>query len=166
MPDAKFGYKIAQKRLGRLVENGYLKVGRTDSTENIYYYDKKISYHDLLVNSFYAEIIKAGAKIINFEHSKEWLKNKAPISDGFFIVEYGEYYFYFILEVALTKKDVNMRAYEDLYRSGLLQKQYNCFPILDVMDEVQHKNKLYYHSDIFKVIQVDLNLNNLPLIFV
>jgi hypothetical protein len=167
MPTAKFGYKIAQKRLSRLVENGYLKVGRTDSSENIYYIDKKISYHDLLVNSFYAELIKCKATVLEFKHPVEWIKDEAPKSDAFFKVDYGNYIFYFILEVALTKKDVPMRSYERLCRSGIVHRQCDGhFPTLVVMDEVKHTNKSFYRSDLFKTVQIDLDLNDMPLIFV
>jgi hypothetical protein len=166
MSDATFGYKIAQRRLGKLVDNGYLKVSRTDSNENLYFIDKKISYHDVLINSFYAELVKCKATIKHVEHDKRWIGTK-PKSDAFFWIEYGGTHFFFILEIALTHKDIPIADYEQLYRSGELQKIFlGRFPTIVVMDDADHKKPDYYHSDIIKIVQIDFALKKFPLIFV
>jgi hypothetical protein len=170
MPGCSSGYKIAQRRLNKLVENGYLKMSKTDTNENVYYTDKKLSYHDLLINSFYASLINCGAKNIVFAHPQKWLNGKV-ISDAFLSYDYGQYTFYNILEVCVTHKKINIEGYEELYNSGEAHQLCgNTFPRIIVMDDVEHFNLNNYHSDLLtknevQIIQVDYSLNNLPLIF-
>lgn len=164
MPGCTSGYKIAQRRLNKLVESGYLKVGKTDTNENVYYTEKKLSYHDLLVNSFYAALMQCGAKNTVFSRTQKWLEGKL-ISDGFFSYDYGQYTFYNILEVCLSRKKLSMDLYEKLYKSGEAHELCKgIFPRLIIMDDAYHREDIY-KSSLFPVIQVHYDLSNIPLIF-
>jgi hypothetical protein len=164
VPDKKSGYKIAQTRLNKLVDNKYLKVGRTETNENIYYINRKLSYHDLLINRVYIELINAGARIINFEKNKSWLNDKFR-SDAFIQLDYGDNNYFYFWEVAWTHKDIPIKYYEELceYEEGLKIINYKgMIPTLVVMDDSGHQ----YSSSVLKVVKVDYNLQQLPLIFI
>jgi hypothetical protein len=170
MKDSKCKYKIAQRRLENLVENKYLKVSKTDTNENIYYIDNKLSYHDVLINTFYIHLINSGATNIIRETDKNWL-NGNIISDAFYKFDYGikdnVYRFYVVLEVSWTHKDIPIKNYEELFCKGEAHNQcQNTFPLIVVLDDTKHKNNKYYHSDMFKVIQIDFDMSNFSLIFV
>jgi hypothetical protein len=163
MNDSNCSYKIAQRRLSELVSNKYLKVSKTDTGENIYYTKKQPSYHDLLILSFYAGLVNCGCRNIHFEHPRPWINDDLK-SDGLFIYEFGGYRFYNLLEVCWTHKEIPFTKYEDLFSSG--EAHGVCdgeFPRLIVMDDTKHREPL--RNDKFPVIQIDLNLKNLPLIF-
>jgi hypothetical protein len=164
-PHAKTAYKIAQRKLSKLVEKGYLKVSKNDGNENVYYIDKKLSRHSLFINSFLIALIKAGATNIYLEKDKTWINNKIK-SDAFFEYDYLNYHYYNILEICCSHKYIPIKEYELLFKSG--EAHNICrgtFPRLIVMDDVIHKEG-YYHSNYFQVIQIDLNLNKFPAIFV
>lgn len=164
---SKSGYKIAQRRLNKMVECEQLKVYKPRiGEENVYYIDRKLSQHDLLILYFYAELINCGAKNIYFEKKKKWLNGDIE-SDAFFQYEYGGYMNYNILEICHTHKKIPISNYEELFKTNEVQKIcMNTFPRIIVVDDVEHINPDYYHSELFKIIQINSSLNNLPLIFI
>lgn len=164
--EQKSGYKIAQTRLGKLVDGKYLKVSRTETNENIYYINKKLSYHDLLINRVRIELINAGVKLIQFERKKWWLNNKFH-SDIFIQCDYGDNYYFFFWEICWTHKDINMVGYEELCESeeGLKIIDYKgMIPTLVVMDDSSHDYKTL--NPRLKIVKIDYQLSKLPLIFI
>lgn len=169
MSDSRSKYKIAQRRLDQLVRNRYLKVAKTDTNENIYYIDRKLSYHDLLINSFYIYLLNAGVANLQFGKSKQWMNGKI-ISDAFMRFDYGdkpdEYTFYIILEVCWTHKRIPLDQYEVLFKSGEAHKLcQDTFPLIVIMDDTKHSDQHYYHSNLFRTVQIDFDLSNFSLIF-
>jgi hypothetical protein len=164
VPNKKSGYKIAQTRLNKLVDAKYLKVSRTETNENIYYINKKISYHDLLINNFFVGLHNAGAKTLKFEKPKAWLNNKFR-SDAFVQCDYGDNFYFFFLEVCWTHKDVNIKGYEELCDSEEGRKIIDykgLLPTLVILDDSGHE----YISDRLKIVKIDYELQQLPLIFI
>lgn len=174
IPNKSSGQQIARKRLGVLVKAGYLKVDKTDTGENIYFIDKKLRYHDLLVNSFFIELNKIGAKDIEFTRHKSWLTQKSINgskyleSDGFFKFKYEGYEMYIILEVCYTKKTIPLKKYEELYISGDAHNECNeLFPQIIVMDSSKHNTENFYgESENIKIKQVQFDLSDFPKIFI
>jgi hypothetical protein len=165
MPQFSSGYKIAHRRLTRLAAEEYLRVSKTDSGENVYYTKKKLSYHDILINSFFAALVGYGAVNIYYERPKEWLGGKIR-SDAFFKYDYGDYTFFNILEVCLTHKKIPIERYEELFNfNEAHQICRGTFPRLIIMDETEHYRLNHYKSSLFPIIQVDFSLKNMPLIF-
>jgi hypothetical protein len=95
-------------------------------------------------------------------------------SDAFYKFKYpskqqGFYYdYYVILEVSYTHKEIPIKMYETLAatREGVNIIGGGYFPTIVVMDDVIHYSSDHYHSDIVKIIQLDFELNKLPLLFV
>lgn len=161
---ASSGYKIAQKRLSNLVNNRYLKIAKTDTQENLYYIDKKLSHHDLLINGFYIELLTCGASDVKFAKDKSWLDGKI-ISDAFFAYIYNDKLMYNILEVCWTHKNIPINNYEKLYSSDEGKQLIGAcgeFPTIVVLDSYDREN---YKSDILKIVRLDYNFNNLPMLF-
>lgn len=166
---ANTAYKIAQRKLNKLANAGYLKISQNNTNNNmpynVYYIKKKLSHHDLLINSFLIALIKAGATNITFEKSKQWLHGKL-ISDAYLHYDYTNYHYFNILEVCYKNKYIPIKSYEELFKSGEAHKvSSGTFPRLIVMDDIEHNPK-YYKSQYFQIIQIDLDLKKLPAIFV
>ncbi len=172
----KYGYDIARRRLKKLVNHKKLKVIR-DATgnENVYYTDKKLSYHDILILDYYAELIYSGANIIYFKPGKHWLGGRL-ISDAYCCYILGDDIFFNILEVVRTY-GIDKDKYLELYKSGEPQRfnsmiyekmggePINEFPRLIVVDSVTHRDGIFIHDDV-KVYQLDFKLRGLSKIFV
>lgn len=166
-----YGYDIARRRLKKLVGYGKIKVSRDMAgNENVYYTDKKLSYHDLLVLDYYAKIISLGAKKIYFKPRMYWMNN-TMISDAFFIYDIGGRVFFNIVEVVRTHgidKEKYLKLYKDgepqKYSSAIYEKMggppINDFPRVILIDNVSHKKDLFIHKDI-NIYQLDFGLNNL-----
>lgn len=170
MRDKPSGTQIARKRLAVLVKSGYLKVDKTDTSENVYYIDKKLRYHDLLINAFYIELHKIGATNIEFTKHKAWLNQKSINgsryleSDGFFKFNFGGYDCYVVLEVCYTKKTIPLDKYEELYISGEAHNECEgIFPQIVVMDNSKHKEENFYgQSENIKITQIRFDLTDFP----
>lgn len=176
----KYGYDIARRRLKKLVDYGKLKVARDPyGNENVYYMDKKLSYHDLLVLSYYAELKSIGAEIKCFKPKIEWL-NGNLISDAYCVYEIEDNIYFDIVEVVRTH-GVNKEKYYKLYKSneaqklntGLCKDIYNqeltepIFPRLIVIDNVRHSKK-YQIDEAPEIIihQLDFNFTDFVKILV
>lgn len=169
-PNAKTAYKIAEKKLAKLVKDHKLSLAQVEK-ENVYYIDKKLGKHDLFINDFFIGLINSGATNITFEKPKYWLKDKSNNkykirSDALFKYDFAEYSYFNILEVCWTNKNIPIKTYEELFKSGEAhQICKGTFPRLIVMDDTKHNPKHFY-SDLFKVIQINFNMKDMPLIFV
>jgi hypothetical protein len=162
--DQKSGYDIARRRLKKMTEDNILKMSRNISTnENVYYVDKKLSYHDLIINNFFAALINSGATINFFEKRKTWMNDKIR-SDAFCSYDSGGYTFYNIIEVCRTHFKIPVAKYEELKLTGEAQQLCSgSFPRIILIDDVDHKTKI--ESDYLKIIQLNYNLDDFPKIF-
>lgn len=158
MQGNKRKYEIASRRLRRLVENEYIKVGKIPRTnENQYYINNKLRYHDSLVIQYCAELINIGAKDVRFERPKEW-KDIGIISDGFVYFKINNKGYINLIEVCLTNKDIKLDKYELLYQSNIIQERYGVEPKLMVVSIVEDIDE---HSDIIPMAVFDFNFNNI-----
>lgn len=174
------GYEIARRRLGKLVGYKKLNVYRDmDLNLNVYTMGKKISQHGILALDYYSELIKLGANMVYFKQEQPWLvvdKKPTYCSDA-----YCCYYFegkvYFDIVESVRTKNIEVQKYIDIYNSGEAHKlsddiykqlggeTRNLFPRLIVIDNVQHKNKLFINNDI-KIMQLDFNLKNISKVLI
>lgn len=172
----KYGYDIARRRMRKLVENNKLKVSRdTAGNENVYYMDKKLTYHDLLVLDYYAELIHNGARIVYFKQKQPWMNNKC-ISDAYCCYVIGNKVLFNIVEVVRTH-GVDKDKYLELFKSGEPQKFNSLiyeklggqpiteFPRLVVIDNVTHTRELFINEAV-KTHQLDFYLSDFAKIFV
>lgn len=172
----KYGYDIARRRMRKLVLNNKLKVSRDLSgNENVYYMEKKLSYHDLLALDYHAELINRGAKVLFFKPRQYWMNNTC-ISDAYCCYTLGNKVFFNIVEVVRTH-GVDKEKYLALYKSGEPQKinslvykqigggEIDEFPRLVLIDNVTHSKKLFIHENI-KIHQLDFSLSGFSELFV
>jgi len=171
-----YGYDISRKRLSKLVKYGKLKFVRDyTSNQNVYYMDKPLSYHDLLIMDFYAKLKNHGADIKQFKLNKYWLDNKL-ISDAFCSYSIGDSLFFNIVEVVKThalelEKYKTLydsfeghKACDEVYKSVGGKTTLNTFPRIIVVDNVDHRNKYFINDDI-EIIQLDFKLSEFTKIF-
>lgn len=171
----KYGYDIARRRLRKMVVNNKLKVSRDPSgNENVYYTEKKLNYHDLLVLDYYAELIYQGAQVVYFKRNQPWLGGKY-ISDAYCCYVLGRKVFFNIIEVVRTHK-VDNDKYLKLIESGEPQrfnsiiyeklggKPINEFPRLIIIDNVEREKEVFIHSDVM-VYNLDFKLRGFSKIF-
>lgn len=159
-PTAASRYKIAERKLNKLVKAKRLKVDQTETKENIYYFDKKLSYHDLLINSFYIALHNTGATNIKLERQKTWLNGKLR-SDALISYDFDKYTYYNILEICWSHKKVPIKEYEELFYSGEAHKICeNTFPRIIIVDDVIHSDDRF-KSDVLPIFQLDFTFNAL-----
>lgn len=124
--EAKYSDDIARKRLKKLAENEELKYDKDWVTnQRVYYTKKKPSSHSLVLLNLYAEIIGAGADVIEFE--KEYKIDNVCRPDGFIIFSYNGKGKMAFVEVDMQNK-TNLEKYRKLYDTQLFQKEYGTFP--------------------------------------
>lgn len=156
MTDCKRKYEIACRRLKRLVECDYIKVSATKYThQNVYYIDKKLSFHDLLVIQYCAELINIGAKNLKLERNKQWFEDL--ISDGFIYYEINGQKYINIIEVCFSNKNVKTDYYDELYETNLLQSNLGIEPKLVIISEFNEN----YTSKKIPIITFDFKFKNL-----
>jgi len=172
----QMGYEMARKHLQKLVKYEKLDSYRDkDFNINMYYTDKKPSYHEILVLDYYSEIIKSGAKVHYFKKEQPWL-DKKYFSDAYCVYSKANKVIFDIVEVVRTKS-VEVEKYKEIYKSheahNLSQQiytklggqEYDLFPHLIIIDDVKHRDKLFINDDI-KTIQLDFKLTNITDIFI
>lgn len=171
----KYGYDIARRRMRKLVDHGKLKVSRDNSgNENVYYIEKKLTYHDLLVLDYYAELIRQGARKVYFRPRKSWMQGKC-ISDGYCCYILGDKVYFNIIEVVRTHgvdKDKYLALYNSeepqKFSSDLYQKIGGKpiveFPKLIIIDNAVHTKPLFINESI-RTHQLDFSLSGFAKIF-
>ena len=158
MQGNKRKYEIAARRLKKLVECEYLKVGKSyHSSENQYYIDNKLRYHDSMVIQYCAELINIGAKNVKLERNKKWEKQNM-ISDGFIYFELKNKGYINLIEVCLTNKDIKLSKYEELFLSNTIQDEYGIDPKLIVISVVEEIDEV---SEVIPMSIFDFNFNNI-----
>jgi hypothetical protein len=168
------GDVIARRRLSKLVQFDKLKVGKDKITnQNVYYMDKKLSFHDLLSISYYAKLIESGSRMSHFKRVKQW-SNELK-SDAFICHHVGNEVMFDILEVVRTHAP-DLDKYKRLYDSTVPQKYCSamykkltgkdtiCIPRLILIDEVRHKKPLFINQDV-DIIQLDFEMRQIAKIY-
>lgn len=124
--NSKYGNDLARKRLKKLAEQNILKYESDWVTnQRVYFTKKKPSSHSLVLLNLYAEIIGAGADVIEFE--KEYKIDNICRPDGFIIFSYNGKGKMAFVEVDMQNK-TNLEKYQKLYETQLFQKEYGTFP--------------------------------------
>jgi hypothetical protein len=174
--------QTANKKLNKLVRYGKLKVYKDiQGNENVYYFDKKLSYHDLLSLDFYSQLVNLGVHIYYFERNKGWIidehtKKPIYISDAYCCYGINNKLFFNIIEVVRTH-GLDKEKYIDIYNSNEPQNlcneiysqlggsSLNVFPKIILIDNTEHTEGYSYIDDNIEVIQLDFKLNNFSQIF-
>lgn len=151
-------YEVARRRLAQLKDMGVLNSYINELTkEKIYYYDKKLSSHDLFKHEFYRKIVEHGGEVIKFDREPRYL-NGLIRADGYFEFKYNNLIYCCILEIDYkhmtdTKK---MILYEKLYKEGTLQKELEVFPMIVIL---RQNIDIRYNSTNFDCLYLDFNLS-------
>lgn len=121
-------YKSCSRRLSQLEESKILKSYKTNyKNQKVYYTDKKISDHDLIILDFYSWIYSQDGEVIEFKKEPRYLGNNLR-PDALFKCKLkfeGQTYMVFVLlEVDYTHyKDIpDLKMYEKLYKDDVLKK--------------------------------------------
>lgn len=155
----EYRYDVARKSLRELEKKGILQSYQHSITgEKVYYYDRKVSAHDLYILEFYSLLVEHGCTNIEFIKNPKYLKGNI-IPDGFFKFEHDDYLYLCILEVDLSHKTTfdKFQSYEKLYRDGEFQEKYGTFPFIVV---VSFDACLKYESNNFEVVYLPFSLDN------
>lgn len=154
-------YESARRRLKQLEQMDLLKSYLIkDTKEKVYYFNKKISKHDLLVYDFIKVVKENGGELIKLKTQPQYL-NGAIRPDAFIIFSYNSMVYFILLEVDLNHytSNLKMQKYEELYKIRELQEQcYNTFPIVVIARPTEG---IRYNSKNFHVVYLDLLFNNI-----
>lgn len=155
-------YEGCRRRMNELADRNVLKSYISKLTgQKVFYMEKKISDHDLLILEFYSHLIAAGCKVRKFKKNLHYL-NDLIRPDAFFEFSYDNNLFFTLLEVDHTHYTSidKFKLYEKLFREGELKKEcYGTFPILSVMRATT--KDLRYSSKMFDIIYLDFKLDKL-----
>lgn len=154
-------YESCRRRLKQLEENKLLKsYTSTVTKEKIYYQNKKLSEHDILIFDFIKVIKQEGAIVRKLELQPRYLKDTIR-PDAYVEFQLNKNVYFVLLEIDYTHYTdmIKMQLYEKLYREGSLQKRcYGTFPIIIVARPIE---KLRYNSFNFDLIYTDFKFKNL-----
>ncbi|NFI96091.1 hypothetical protein FC961_17305 [Clostridium botulinum] len=155
-------YESCRRRLKQLEDMELLKSYISQfSREKVYYQEKKLKDHELLVYDFLKVVKKKGGEIRQIKLQPQYLKGLIR-PDAYIEFTLENNLYFIILEVDYTHytPNIKMQLYEKLYREGTLQKQcYGTFPIVIISRPTL--NDIRYNSSNFDVIYTDLHYNNL-----
>lgn len=164
----KYDYYQARMRLKLLADNNLIKRYRHDMrSETIYYFDKKLSIHDLKILDFYSRLVVLGAKIKTFERRYMIPTPNAKMNyreaDALFEVVYKGYWHSILLEVDYTHFTWERKVL-DIYESNFFQAKYkelddNIFPKIVIVRQFMPKEKI--KSKLFDVEYLNFELDNL-----
>lgn len=156
---SEYRYDVARKTLRELEKKGILQSYQHSMTgEKIYFYDRKVSIHDLYILEFYSLLVEHGCRNIEFIKNPEYLKGNI-VPDGFFKFQYDDFLYLCLLEVDLSHKTNfdKFVLYERLYKDGEFQGKYGTFPFIAI---VSFEACLKYESNNFEVVYLPFNMEN------
>lgn len=157
---SEYGYDVARKSLKELEKKGLLQsYTHSVTNEKVYYYDRKVSAHDLYILDFYSMLVEQDCRNIEFIKNPKYLKG-ILVADGFFSFQYDDSLYFCLLEVDLSHRTSfdKFKLYEKLYRDGgLKEKCHGIFPFIAVMG---FDACLKYESNNFEVIYLPFDLSN------
>lgn len=162
-PSAVKGYEVARRRL-KVIQESNPTFGTRDlpltmkrnilTNENIYFYNKYPSYHDIQVMNVYSRLIYLGIEVQLFKQNVSWRKGKQK-SDAFFVCQLDGISYACLLEVCVTNNDPHIKGYEELHRIGEIQSKLNgTFPRIIL---VGHRGPLPKTNLIVKSVEEDLS---------
>ena len=156
-------YEGARRRLKQLEEiYGRIKSFKLKETgEKIYYYDRKITYHDKIVVDFISEIKRKGGSIEEFKFKPQYMNNTI-IPDLKCIFSYNGRVYFTLLEVDLYHNTLlsKMQRYEELYKSNdFIYEFYGQKPIFIICKV--NNNSVRYNSKNFHVLYTDKMYNGI-----
>ena len=154
-------YEGARRRLKQLEEMQYLKSYIIkESKEKIYYWDKKISKHDLLILDFITAMKFNEAELLEYKYQPQYLNGDIR-PDAFMIFKYKDKVLFILLEVDLHHytSNIKMQTYEKLFKSGELQEK--CFGTFPIVVIGRPTDGIRYNSSNFPVVYLDLYYNNI-----
>lgn len=153
-------YEGCRRRLKQLEEFGLLKSYISKlKKEKVYYQDKKLSDHDLLIYDFIKESYRSGAKLYDMKLQPRYL-NDMIRPDAFIILTKEKEVYLILLEIDYTHytNSDKFQLYEKLYKENIFQNKYSTFPILLVARPFITTK---YNSKNFECIYTDLEFSNL-----
>lgn len=172
--DIECGSILAKKRLKCLIDNGYIQQSQSDnSIKNIFFADpkfKKQTKHTIIVMDIYSQFYKMrDLDIIDFSIPK-CFANKKVVSNAFIKVKYSSFNNVvlqnFIFEVETSNNDYRktISKYNDPNVQADIKATCDGYsPVLVLVDNVKHD--MSKTSSPYKLLQIDTDLTNFPLIF-
>lgn len=164
----KYGYDMARKRLNQMTDNKKLfRKKDYDTNSNIYTIEKSktVRKSDVLAMDFYAKLINEGAQILLFEREYTGFLDGKIRPDIFTAIKIENWLIYMFVEIQTRHAKADVDKYERLYVTKQFQDKFQTptFPTVVVIEDVIHKDP--YHSENFKIVQMDLNMSGFPKIF-
>lgn len=156
--NTKFGYDSSRRALNSLVKNKYLKTKYDFITDRkVYYIDKCLRSHDLLLLSLYVELISLGCEEVELrkEYTNKLWKGR---SDGLIQYKWRNEYKVMFVEIDLQNK-TNIKKYREIYNTGYMQEQLGTFPRLLIIN--QNGNKYKEKDKRIETIYINYKLENL-----
>lgn len=157
---SEYRYDVARKSLRELEKKGILQSYQHGITgEKVYYYDRKVSAHDLYILEFYSLLVEHGCTNIEFIKEPRYLNNLIR-ADGYFSFQFEDNLYFIILEVDLNNftSASKFQMYEKLYRDKTLEEQcFGTFPMIVIMS---FNRKIRYESENFEVVYLDFSLSD------
>lgn len=167
-----YAQQYAAKKLSKLVKYKKIKCSHgSQGNQNVYYMDKKLSYHDLLCLDYYCKLVELKANIISFIQEPQWMNN-TYFSDAYCCYSIENKLYFDIIEVVASHR-YDKNKYIDIYNSGEIQnynnliykklggqQDINKFPRIILIDNIKHTEDYLYINDDIKVFQLDFKLNN------
>lgn len=157
-------YKYASRRMKQLeinnkVKSYELKVPKFQNKigKKTYYINKKLTFHDILINEFCTQVIQKGGQIIKLKYAP-YFKKFHIMPDALIYFIYGNKLYMNFLEVdvkhitSITK----LKLYEKLAQENIVQNMcFGKFPDIVILRE--NTNNIQYNSKYFHTIFLDFN---------
>ena len=168
--DITYKNELAKKRLNCLVEHGHIKeVKSVNCNQHVFFADdkyKRQTYHNIVVMDLYSKFLEMRKlEVIKFEREKTWAGGKV-ISDAFITVSYADKIQSYIVEVQASKNlwRKSIEKYADMeVLQDMINQSGGVYPIMIFVDSLMHN--IENLGTPFDIAQVDMNLNDFPLIF-
>lgn len=162
-------YNLVRRRMAEIIKAGYAASIRDIETNKvIYMYNergiKPPSRHRIITLDVLANLHYERYNVIDFEVEKEWMNGKVR-SDAFAIfsldlednLENGKKRrFQYFVEVHLSNNDCNLEKYDDLYKTGEVQRYLgrDLYPRILLITDTQVK----YNTEHCKVLTLNTKL--------
>lgn len=170
--DIIYKNELAKKRLNCLLEHGYIKQNKSvNCNQHIFYTDDKFkrqTYHNIVVMDLYSKFIEMrNLDVIHFEREKSWGTGKGKVvSDAFLSVSYNGKIRSYIVEVQASnnpwKNSINKYANVEILQE-IVDTCGGVYPVMLFVDEISHNMDIL--GTPYKIVQLDMNLTDFPLIF-
>lgn len=158
----KGNYEGCRRRLKQLEEMEILKSYVSKLTkEKVYYQEKKLKDHDLLIYDFVKEVYKKGGQLRKLKLQPRFLKDMIR-PDAFVEFVWNNSLYFILLEIDLNHftDTMKMLLYDKLYKENTLQNEcYGTFPIVVIARP--NLNSVRYNSSQFDAIYTTLDFKNL-----